>query len=67
MADRCYNCNSVLRLVRPQRGEMDAILQCEGCGHIIICDSQPSAPESLPAVLGVVYEDVAQRTPIWLN
>jgi DNA-directed RNA polymerase subunit RPC12/RpoP len=45
---RCPYCNSAMTLLRPNREEIEALAQCEGCGRIFELDSQPSAPANLP-------------------
>ena len=67
MMHRCDNCNSVLELCSPQRGEQDAIMRCGRCGRFIVLDAQPSAPQSLPAKPVVYVSPHWPVTEVWLN
>lgn len=63
MVHRCENCDTELEVVRPQRGEMDAVLRCGGCRLIVELDAQPSAPVAVPAGQ-VTYKPTVY---MWLN
>lgn len=65
---RCPECNSSLRMARPQMDDQDAIFVCSCCSTVVINDAQPSAPASFPArSMAAVYVMAPMPTPVWLN
>ena len=40
MSNRCNQCNSELRLSRPQLGEQDCVCTCTGCGRLFILECE---------------------------
>ena len=67
MMNRCDNCNSVLEMVSPQRGDQDAVVRCTGCGRVIVLDAQPSAPQNVPTREVIYVTPSWPVTEVWLN
>lgn len=68
MEERCTGCNSVLQILRPQIGDQETVYRCAYCGRLIVLDTQPSAPETLPDTMPRYPVTLIDRPiPTWLN
>jgi len=65
--NRCSQCNGLLEIARPQIGDQEAVCRCVHCGALILMDSQPSAPASLPAGCMRVWVIPPSVPAVWLN
>lgn len=65
--DRCSRCNGSLQILRPQMDDQEAVCRCVHCGDLIILDTQPSAPASVPAGCVSFWVMMPMPPAVWLN